>query len=306
MHHRFFGDLILDTKPDSDLAGQTLENYMFKKIVPDKYTAVWFVTLIIMILIVFIPLFFMFKYSISDRSSIVTGGEIVPLWPYHPTLKTFSFILSYPDFYRAAGVSFRVAFLTVFLAMLLGVPAAYVLSRYNIPGKAVLLLGLVSVRLFPDIVSIIPVAVAFARLHLHDTYLGASLAHTLLALPYVLYICMGIFESIPKDLERQAEILGAGKGYILWRIIMPLSATGLAAGAIYTFLLSWDEFIFAYFLLGFGELNTLPLYLKHKMAFAPPQDLLMAIAMLLSLPVIVFTMVLQRYMRSGLTAGAVK
>jgi ABC-type glycerol-3-phosphate transport system permease component len=273
---------------------------------PDKHTVAWFLMICVMILVVFIPLYFMFKYSISDRSSIVTGGETVPLWPYHPTFLTYAYILSYPDFYRAAGASLKLAMLTIALSMTLGVPAAYVLSRYNIPGKALLLMGLISVRLFPDIVSIIPVAVSFARMHLHDTYLGAALAHSLLALPYVLYICMGIFESIPRDLERQAEILGAGKGYILWRIIMPLSATGLAAGAIYTFLLSWDEFIFSYFLLGFGELKTLPLYLRHKMAFAPPQDLLMAISMLLSLPVIVFTMVLQRYMRSGLTAGAVK
>lgn len=273
---------------------------------PDKYSVVWFCMLILMIAVVFIPLFFMLKYSISDRSSLITGGEAAPLWPHHPTLDTYRYVLGYPDFYRSAGVSLKIAMLTIGISMLLGVPSAYVLSRYNIPGKAVLLLGLISVRLFPDIVSIIPVAVAFSRLHLNNTYLGAGLAHSLLALPYVLYICMGIFESIPRDLERQASILGATKPYILVRIIMPLSATGLAAAAIYTFLLSWDEFIFSYFLLGFGEPQTLPLYLKQKMAFAPPQDLLMAISMLLSLPVILFTMLLQRYMQSGLTAGAVK
>ena len=70
---------------------------------------VWFLTLCFMILIVFLPIFFMFKFSISDRSSIVTGGEIIPLWPYHATFKTYGFILGYPDFYRAAGVSFKVA-----------------------------------------------------------------------------------------------------------------------------------------------------------------------------------------------------
>ncbi|MFH0920059.1 MAG: carbohydrate ABC transporter permease [Fibrobacterota bacterium] len=267
---------------------------------------VWFLTLCFMILLVFLPLFFMFKFSISDRSSIVTGGETMPLWPYHPTFKTYGFILSYPDFYQAAGVSFKIAFLTILISMGLGVPAAYVLSRHNIPGKAVMLIGLISIRLFPDIVSIIPVAVAFGKMRLHDTYLGAALAHSLLALPYVLYICMGVFESIPRDLEKQAAILGAGKVYTLWRIILPLATTGLAAAAVYTFLLSWDEFIFSYFLLGFGDLVTLPLYLKQKMAFTPPQDFLMAIAMLLSLPVILFTLVLQRYMQSGLTAGAVK
>ncbi|MBL8026550.1 MAG: carbohydrate ABC transporter permease [Fibrobacteres bacterium] len=272
----------------------------------DKYSVLWLFALLMMILIVLVPLYFMLKYSVSDRSSLVTGGETLPLWPYSPTLDTYKYILSYPDFYRAAAVSLKLAFMTITISMLLGVPGAYVLSRHNIPGKAILLVGLISVRLFPDIVSIIPVAVAFARMHLHDTYLGAALAHSLLSLPYVLYICMGVFDSIPKDLERQAEILGAGKITILFKIIGPISLTGLSAAAIYTFLLSWDEFIFSYFLLGFGELQTLPLYLKQKMAFAPPQDLLMAISVLLSLPVILFTMVLQRYMRAGFTAGAVK
>ncbi|OGJ87509.1 MAG: hypothetical protein A2487_06140 [Candidatus Raymondbacteria bacterium RifOxyC12_full_50_8] len=272
----------------------------------DYRTVAWFLVLLLMICVVFLPLYFMFKYSVSDRASIITGGEVIPLWPYAPTLKNYLYILSYPDFYRAAAVSFKIALLTICIAMTLGVPAAYVLAWYDIPGKAVLLIGLISIRLFPDIVSIIPVAVIFSRAHLHDTYLGGALAHSLLALPYVIYIAMGVFESIPKDLEKQAEILGANKFYTLWRIVLPLAATGLAAAAIYTFLLSWDEFIFSYFLLGFGELNTLPIYLKQKMAYAPPQSILMAIAMLLSLPVIVFTMVLQKYMRSGLTAGAVK
>ncbi len=272
----------------------------------DKYSIFWLFSLVIMLIIVAIPIYFMIKYSISDRSSLVTGGETIPLWPNVPTLATYKYILSYHDFYSAAAVSFKVSLLTICVSMILGVPGAYVLSRNNFPGKGVLLVGLISVRLFPDIVSIIPVTVAFAKLYLHDTYLGAALAHSLLSLPYVLYICMGVFDSIPKDLEKQAEILGANRLTVLLRIIAPLSLTGLAAAAIYTFLLSWDEFIFSYFLLGFGELQTLPLYLKQKMSFAPPQDLLMAISVLLSLPVIMFTMLLQKYMRSGLTVGAVK
>jgi ABC-type glycerol-3-phosphate transport system permease component len=271
----------------------------------DKKRIVWFCLICLMIFIVFLPLYFMFKYSISDRSSIVTGGEPVPLWPYHPTLRTYRYILSL-DFFNAVAVSFKVAVLTIAISMFLGVPASYVLSRYRFPGKAVLLLGLISIRLFPDIVSIIPVTVFFIKLNLNDTYLGAALAHSLLALPYVIYICMGVFESIPSDLERQAEILGANKLQILLRIIFPLAATGLAAAAIYTFLLSWDEFIFSYFLLGLGKLQTLPLFLKQKMTFSPPRDVIMAISVMLSLPVIIFTMLLQKYMRSGLTAGAVK
>jgi multiple sugar transport system permease protein len=279
---------------------------MHWRLILNKKNVVWFITLWIMIAIVCLPVYFMLKYSISDRSSLITGGEAIPLWPHHPTVRTYAYILGYPDFYKAAFVSMKLALLTIMISMTLGVPASYVLAKYNIPGKAVLLIALISIRLFPDIVSIIPVAVAFTKLRLQDTYLGAALAHSLLALPYVLYICMGVFESIPSDLEKQAQILGAGKVYTLVRIILPISATGLAAGAIYTFLLSWDEFIFSYFLLGLGQLQTLPLYLKQKMTYSPPHDLIMAISMMLSLPVILFTLTLQKYMRSGMTAGAVK
>lgn len=276
------------------------------RLILSKKNIVWFIMLCVMTAVVSLPVYFMLKYSLSDRSSLITGGDAIPLWPNHPTLRTYFYILGYPDFYKAAFVSLKLALLTIAISMTVGVPASYVLAKYNIPGKAVLLVSLISIRLFPDIVSIIPVAVAFAKLGLHDTYLGAALAHSLLALPYVLYICMGVFEAIPSDLEKQAQILGAGKVYTLVRIILPISATGLAAAAIYTFLLSWDEFIFSYFLLGLGQLQTLPLYLKQKMSYSPPHDLIMAISMLLSLPVILFTLILQKYMRSGLTAGAVK
>lgn len=267
---------------------------------------VWFIFLCIMIIIVFLPIYFMFKYSISDRASIVTGGGVVPLWPYSPTVKNYTYVLGYPDFMQAAGASLNVALLTICISILLGAPAAYVLARYKVPGKAVLLVGLISVRLFPDIVSIIPVTVAFYKFSLNDTYIGAALAHSLLSMPYIIYILKGVFESIPADLESQAYILGASKIYTFLRIILPLSATGMAAAAIYTFLLSWDEFIFSYFLLGMGDIKTLPLYLKQKMIYAPSQSLLMTIAMFLSFPVILFTIVLQKYMKSGVTSGAVK
>jgi multiple sugar transport system permease protein len=132
------------------------------------------------------------------------------------------------------------------------------------------------------------------------------LAHTLLALPYVIFIGLSAFETIPADLEQQAAVMGASGLQIFLKILLPLAIPGLTAAAIYTFLLSWDEFIFSYFLLGLGKITTLTLYLKQKFSFSPPQNLLATISVCLSLPVIAFTLLVQKYMTAGITAGSVK
>jgi len=99
---------------------------------------------------------------------------------------------------------------------------------------------------------------------------------------------MSAFESIPNDLEQQATVMGANGFQIFFSILLPLAIPGLAAAALYTFLLSWDEFIFSYFLLGLGKISTLTLYLKQKLSYSPPQNLLATISVCLSVPVIVF------------------
>ncbi len=136
----------------------------------------------------------MIKYSISDVSSINTGGEPIPLWPYHPTLSIYQYLFTDARFYQVIANSIIIALATVLLSMVLGVPAAYVLGRYKIPGRKALLLGIISVRLFPDIASVIPIVELFVRIGAHQTYMGVIMAHTLLALPYVIFIGIGAFE----------------------------------------------------------------------------------------------------------------
>lgn len=272
----------------------------------NRWEILWLAGMILMIVLITIPIYMLFKYSISDRDSIVTGGEVIPLWPYHPTFEMYRSLMGTREFVNAGFMSLQVALVTVALSLLLGAPAAFSLVRYEIPMKTVLLITLISVRLFPDVASVVPITEIFTRLHLTGTVIGVSLAHTLLAMPYVIYIAMGVFETIPRDLEEQAQILGASKLYAFVRIILPVALPGLAAGAIYTFLLSWDEFIFSYFLLFFAETYTLPVHLQKILSWSPQQNLLAAISVILSLPVIFFTFLVQKYMRTGMTAGAVK
>ncbi len=267
---------------------------------------VWVASILFSVALVVVPVYLLVKYSVSDSGSINTGGAPIPLWPYAPTLRSFTYLFTESQFYGVIVNSIIIALATVFCSMLLGVPAAYVLGRYRVPFRRTMLLGLISVRLFPDISSVIPITEFFIRFGLQNSYLGAVLGHTLLALPYVIFIGMSAFESIPSDLEQQAQVMGAGGFTIFFKILLPLSIPGLIAAAIYTFLLSWDEFIFSYFLLGLGKISTLTLFLRQKLAYAPPQNLLAAISVFISVPVIAFSLALQKYMTAGYTSGSVK
>ncbi len=271
-----------------------------------SHRLLWLIGIILMILVVLAPIFVMFKYSISDRSTVVTGGMPIPLWPYHPTIEQFQGLATMDTFISSAFASMKVALLSVIISLVIGTPAAYALVRYRFPGIMVLATLLISVRFFPDIVSVVPIVETFMKLGLVNTVLGVAMAHSLLSTPYVIFIAMGVFETIPKDLDEQAQILGASKLYSFTRIILPVALPGLAAAAIYVFLLSWDEFIFAYFLLAFGDLSTLPVLLQKILSWTPQHNLLAAISVMLSIPVIIFTFMVQKYMQTGATAGAVK
>lgn len=266
----------------------------------------WAAGILLAVLMVIVPVYLLIKYSISDIGSINTGGAAIPLWPKNPTLRSYAYLFTDHNFYQVIFNSVIVAFSTVILSMIIGVPAAYVLGRYRIPGRKMVLLGIISVRLFPDIVSVIPITEFFIHTGLHQTFAGVILSHTLLALPYVIFIGIGAFESIPVDLEQQAWVLGASRYQTFLKILMPLAIPGLAAAAIYTFLLSWDEFIFAYYIVfGRQELFTMTLYL-NGIKYAAPQNLLAAISVCLSVPVVLFSFLVQRYMIAGISTGSVK
>jgi multiple sugar transport system permease protein len=267
---------------------------------------IWLIGIIIMIIIVLIPIFVMFKYSLSDRSSVVTGGKPIPLWPYHPTLEQFRGLATMDRFIRSFMISLEVALLSIVFSLIIGTPAAYALVRYRFPGVMVLATLLISVRLFPDIVSVVPIVETFIKFRLVNSVPGVAMAHSLLSIPYVIFIAMGVFETIPRDLDEQAQILGASRIYSFTRIVLPVALPGLAAAAIYVFLLSWDEFIFAYFLLAFGDLSTLPVLLQKILSWTPQHNLIAAISVMLSIPVVIFTFIVQKYMQAGATAGAVK
>jgi ABC-type glycerol-3-phosphate transport system permease component len=273
---------------------------------------IWFLLMVVSIIIVIFPIYIMFKYSISDRSSWITGGKYpVPWWPFEPTWEMYQYYLADSRFWSSAWFSLQIALLTIVISMGLGAPAAYALARFKFWGKAFVLFLILSVRLFPDISSVIPVANVFNSDLFYNLpmALKIALSHSLLALPYIIFIAIGVFETIPVDLEEQAQVMGASKIYTFTRIILPVAMPGLAAGAIYVFLLSWNEFVFSYFIsaTSTADIIPLPVYLKSLLgAFTPNPVSIATLSLLVSLPVILFTFIVQKYMIAGATAGAVK
>lgn len=269
----------------------------------------WAVMLACALFVILFPIFVMFKFSVADRdSSYGRGGQGPPLLPGRVQFEQYASLLERDDFIRAAACSLGICLLAVTLSLALGAPAAYALARTRIPGLTVLMAFILAVRLFPDICSVVPVAQVFSHRPLSAVppLVRVALAHSLLALPYVVTICMGVFRTIPRDLEEQAGILGAGPWYTFRHVVLPVSITGLAAAAIYVFLLSWNEFIFAYFLFADSADVSLPVYLLRILAWTPQLNLLAALSVMLSIPVIIFCFAVQRYMIAGMTAGAVK
>lgn len=265
----------------------------------------WLVSLVSVLLIIIIPLVVLFKFSISDNSSLFPP---IPLWPHHPDFSQYKELLGSRDFIMAAFYSLEIALLTVLFSLITGVPVAYVLSRLKIPCISIIIFFILAIRFFPEICSVVPVVEFFSNpvFNLLPVVIKVVLAHTLLSLPYVIFMCQGVFDAIPVELEEQALILKASRFYTFIHIVIPIARTGIAAAAIYVFLLSWNEFIFSYFLMFQSTTVTLPVYLFKKLVWIPQLNYLAAISVCLSVPVILFTFIIQKQIVMGATEGSSK
>jgi multiple sugar transport system permease protein len=243
-------------------------------------------------------------------TSLKTDGELMRLPPLLPATLTFAHyrvVLEQSAMPQALLNSLGVAGLTTALALLLGVPAAYALARLPVPGRAALLLGIVGCTAFPQIATVSPLYLLMRALALRDTWIALVLAHTSFALPLTIWLLAGFIRELPRALEESAAVDGAGLGAMLRWVIGPLLAPGMASAGLLTFLLSWNEFLFAYTLTATEASRTAPVALAlFPGVFEVPWGDIAAASMLASAPTIAIVVGLQRYLVRGLLAGATK
>ena len=252
-------------------------------------------------LIVLFPLYLIFMVSFAP--GIALFGERPALFITDPTLQWWKDVIQGGDLIPPLIKSLVVATVTTILAIIIAAPASYVISRLRPGIKYTVVIGLLVTRMFPEFTIGISVATWFSSLGLIDDYLGVILAHLIGSLPFIAWILVGTFETVPRDLEEAATIDGASRLGALLRVVFPLAAPGIAVASLFVWLYSWNEFLYARLLT--TTQNTLPLQVFQAIDRGSSQEMA-TVAAVLTLPILLVVYFLQRYLRPGALTGAVK
>jgi multiple sugar transport system permease protein len=258
-----------------------------------------------LLVIVVFPFYWMtvtsFKGEVQMRSLVSM------FWPKPLVLDNYRQLLGKTDFLAWYGNSVTVAVSSTFLAAAIGTIGAYALARLSFLGRAFMSSAVLITYLVPPSILFIPLYAQMRNLGLADSLAGLIAAYPSFTVPFVTWLLMGYFESIPVELEEAAMIDGATRFGAFRRVILPLAAPGVLAASLYAFTQAWNEFLYALVFITDVKLRTLPVGLSTFITGdVYGWGYLMAGAVLTTLPVIVAYIYLQRYMVEGLTAGSVK
>ena len=229
-----------------------------------------------------------------------------PTWFFTPTLDNFREVLAGGAFLAYLGNSLIVALVSTVFALALGSGIAYPLARYPVPGKRHLASWILSLRIIPPIVVIVPLFVMLTGVGLRGTIWALVLLYTYMNLPLSVWLLRGFFAEMPVEIEEAARVDGAGGLRIFLQITLPLTAPGMVATGLLSFIFAWNEFLFANVLTGAYN-KTAPVGLTE---YVTPVSVkwteIMAAGTLVVIPVWVAALVTQRYLVRGLSMGAVK
>ncbi|WP_367947814.1 carbohydrate ABC transporter permease [Rathayibacter sp. VKM Ac-2858] len=244
-------------------------------------------------------------------SSFKSNTEI---FEYPPRLitDTFSFaayagILGDPTKVRFFINSYVVALAVVALTLVVAILASYAFSRYEFRFKRPINIIIVSVQAVPPITLLIPFFGLMVTLRLYNTYQGLILTYLVFTLPYAIIMLTGYFNTLPRDLDEAARMDGAGPMTVLWRILVPIAIPGIVSVGVYTFMIAWNEYLFALTLTRTDDMRTVPIGIQLLMGQNSYEwNEMMAMSILGCVPVLLLFLFFQRYFIGGMTAGAVK
>ncbi len=225
------------------------------------------------------------------------------LLKFDATTRNYKELFSNYSFIRPIFNSFIIALISTAFSLVLALPASYGIARFGMKKTSLFLLV---VRMIPAITFLVPWFAIFTFIGIIDTHFGLILAHMVVSLPFIIWIMVPFFESLPKELEESAAVDGSSRFNSFLKIILPISAPGIVTAAILSFVFSWNNFMFGIILSG-RTTKTLPVAIYGFISYT---DInwggLMAGSVVVTIPVIVISLFLQKYIIQGLTAGAVK
>ena len=261
---------------------------------------------LILIVIYLFPVYWMVSTSFKVEKDYFSWP---PKWLPNPlTLEHYRVLFGPRNMLFYFRNSLIISVTSVALCLVSGSLASYALAKFRFQGNVGknVAMWILSLRMMPPIAVAIPIFILFGKMHLIDTQLGLILAYVFFNLPFVVWMMYGFFAEIPPEVEEAGMVDGCGRFGVFWRIAVPLAAPGLAATAIFAMVMSWNEFLFASKLTAFNA-NTMPVLIS---SFITDRGLLWgemsAAGTIASLPMVVMSLFVQRYLVRGLTLGAVK
>lgn len=256
-------------------------------------------TLVVLFVFAF-PFIWMLIASFKTQAQIMSTENFLL---FKPTGKNYLSVFREYDFLKFIINSFIVAFGSTVFSLILGLPAAYAIARHHLHKLGLVILV---ARIIPGITFLIPWFILFSQINLVDTYTALILSHMLVGLPFIIWIMISFFEALPTEIEESGLIDGCNHHQVFLRIIMPISGPGVITSSLLSFIFSWNNFMFSIILAG-DKTKTLPIAVFNFMSYSEINwGALMAAACIITLPVLIIALLAQRYVVSGLAAGAVK
>lgn len=251
------------------------------------------------------PILWMLFSSLKSNTEIFSLPP--KLLPEIFTLEAYRAVFSNPMKVRFFLNSYLVATVVTLLTLLVAILAGYSFSRYSFKFKKPLTLFIISTQTVPLITLLIPYFGLVVAFKMYDTYFALIFTYMVFTLPYAILMMTAYFNTLPKELDEAAMVDGGSTFYVLWKVLVPLSVPGIVATGVYTFLLAWNEFLFALTLTKSTEMRTVPIGIHLLMGqHAYEWNEMMAMSILGSLPILIMFLIAQRYFLAGMTAGAVK
>lgn len=259
--------------------------------------------LLVAVVVALTPYIWMVLASFKNRVDLLSS---VPKWVFTPTLANYPAVFIDKEYWPLAINSVLISVSSTVLCIVIGAPAAYGFARSDFPGKEDLFFFFLTTRMAPPISIAVPLFLFFTSLGLIDTIYAVVIAHTSFNLSLVVWMMRGFFAEIPREIDEAAMMDGRSRLGAFFFVVAPLAAPGIGATAVLCFILSWNEFLYAFILVAF---DGRPLTVGIPGLVTPHGTLwgqVAAVAIVATLPIVLFTFLVQKQLVRGLTFGAVK
>jgi multiple sugar transport system permease protein len=280
------------------------------------WRTVTYVLLFLWAFIALFPLYWLLITSFKQPIAVFQGPKYLPWIDFQPTLNAWKFLLTGPNHaavlrdWRNSAIE---AISSAVLAVSIGSMAGYALTRFSYKIRFLkwknkdIAFWIISQRMLPPVVVVLPFLIMYRVVGLVDTYLGMILAYTVFNLPFAVWIMRDFFASLPLDLEESALIEGASRFKAFRLIVIPLAAPGLVATFLFCMMFAWNDYLFA-LMLTFSRASTIPMYIagEGSQSYGPQWWYLSALSMMAVVPMMIVAVFVERFISRGLVVGAIK